>query len=235
MTARWRAQLFTTVFIGWSILCCLLMVPAFLLPRRAALKILKIFFFGVIPFEKIVLGLNYKVIGREHLPAAGRYIVAAKHQSIWETLKMPVLFKDPAIVYKRELARIPLWGWYMRKTGMIAIDRGGASKTLRNLVIRAQAALADGRPLIIFPQGTRVPVGMTAPYQVGIAQLYKELQVPVVPLALNAGLFWPRRGPKRGGTVTLEFLPPIPPGLKPREFLSQLEAQLESASNKLTF
>jgi 1-acyl-sn-glycerol-3-phosphate acyltransferase len=165
---------------------------------------------------------------------AGACIVACKHQSAWDTIIWHALLDDPAIVMKKELLSIPFYGWYSVKARMIPVDRKAGAAAMRSMLRAAQAAADLKRPIVIFPQGTRVAPGVTAPYQPGIAALYRALNVPVVPVALNSGLYWPRRGfSRRPGTVQLAFLEPIPPGLPRDAFMAELEKRTESASNAL--
>jgi 1-acyl-sn-glycerol-3-phosphate acyltransferase len=186
--------------------------------------------------ERWILGLRYVVQGTEHLPTNGGYIVAAKHQSAYETLKLPLLFARPVVVVKHELLQIPFWGWYAAKAGMIGIRRGRPREAMPQMIAGVRAALALGRTVVIFPQGTRVAVTDTPvdkPYKRGIYQLYRETGATVVPLALNSGLFWSRNAIiKRGGVVTFQFLAPLPPGLPEEAFMAQLEtvALAEAAS-----
>jgi 1-acyl-sn-glycerol-3-phosphate acyltransferase len=146
-----------------------------------------------------------------------------------------VLFHDPAIVLKKELLRIPIWGWYLQRSGMIPIDRGGAAKALAGMMAAAHKAVAENRKIVIFPQGTRTAPGEQRPYKSGVAALYQELNLPVVPMALNSGLLWPKNSfMKKPGVITIEFLPPIAPGLARSEFMTRLKDALESAADQLT-
>jgi 1-acyl-sn-glycerol-3-phosphate acyltransferase len=184
-----------------------------------------------------VVGLDYEVRGHANIPQ-GPALFAIKHQSAWDTLAVASLLPQPVVVLKRELFWVPFYGWYARRAGMIAIDRGAGAAALRRMLRAAQAAVTKGRPLVIFPQGTRtLPAsqgGTAKPYQPGVAALYGELGVPVVPVALNSGLFWRRRAfRKQPGRIIVEFLPPIPPGLAKRDFLAQLETVIETATARL--
>jgi 1-acyl-sn-glycerol-3-phosphate acyltransferase len=159
-------------------------------------------------------GISYRVIGRENIPK-GACIIAAKHQSALETFKIHLIVDDPAIVLKRELLNIPIIGWYMSRSGSIPIDRSGRTKALSGMTVAARKAAADGRPIVIFPEGTRAAVGETRPYKSGVAAMYQDLNVPLVPMALNSGLLWPKDSFfKKRGLVTVEFLPPIPPACR---------------------
>ena len=161
-------------------------------------------------------------------------VFAFKHQSAWETLVLHLLLRDPAITLKRELTQIPLFGWYLTHAGMIRIDRAGGARALRTLIDDSRAALTRGAEIVIFPEGTRAPVGGRNPYHPGVAALYLHLECPVVPVALNSGVFWPRRSfIKRPGRIALEFLPPIGPGLDRKRFMAELEERLEGATERL--
>ena len=185
----------------------------------------------------VIIGLDYEVRGRGHIPA-GPVIFALKHQSAWDTLAVPALIGDPAMVIKRELFWVPFYGWFAKRAGMIGIDRSAAASALRRMLAAAKHAIAAGRSVTIFPQGTRtVPRsrgGAARPYQPGVAALYGELDVPVVPVALNSGLFWGRRAFRKvPGRIIVEFLAPIAPGLPKRDFLRRLEAEIEAATDRL--
>ena len=199
---------------------CFLMLWALPLPRRQMLYVVHLWLRQMAWLENHIGGITYRVVGSAYVPA-GACIIACKHQSAWETLKLHLLFSDPAIVLKEELLNIPLWGWYLRRVGMIPIDRAGYTKALSSMMLAAHKAVAAGRKIVIFPQGTRIAPGVTKPYKSGVVALYQELNLPIVPMALNSGLFWPKNGfLKKPGTITVEFLPPILPGL-PREAMME--------------
>jgi 1-acyl-sn-glycerol-3-phosphate acyltransferase len=185
----------------------------------------------------VIAGITWEVRGSHHIPA-GPALFAFKHQSAWETLAVPVLLPAPAMVIKRELFWVPFYGWFAKRAGMIGIDRSAGSRALRRMLQAARRAKADGRPVVIFPQGTRtvprIRGGAAKPYQPGVAALYGELDLPAVPVALNSGLFWGRRAfRKEPGRIIVEYLPPIAPGLAKREFLRRLEGAIEQASARL--
>jgi len=181
-----------------------------------------------------IMGIEFDVRGRENLPANGPFIIASKHQSAWDTLIYNIIVLDCAYVVKRELFSFPFFGWFLWRVGMIGIDRKGGASTLKQLVANCKARLAEGRSIIIFPQGTRTAPGTQNPYLPGIAALYAQCNVPVVPTALNSGMFWPRRTfLKYPGTIVIEFLPAIEPGLKRREFSARLEAAIEPATTRI--
>jgi 1-acyl-sn-glycerol-3-phosphate acyltransferase len=161
---------------------------------------------------------------------SGAVIVAAKHQSMFETTELQQILDTPATVMKSELGRIPLWGRLTRAYGIIPVDRDGGAASLRRLLRAAGEAVAEGRPIVIFPEGTRVAPGEAPPLEPGFAGLYRALGLPVVPVALDSGRIWPRRSfVKRPGTVTMRFGPTIPPGLPRKE----AEARVHAAINAL--
>ena len=220
-------------FYIWGAAINLAWVPALALPRMATVRGQTYWAKGVLWLTRITAGIRFEVRGAENLPD-GPMLIACKHQSAWDTLIWHVIARDPAIVMKAELLAIPVYGWYCRKAKMIAIDRDAGPSALRKMVGAAREAVEAGRPVIIFPQGTRVAPGAVAPYLPGSAALYGALGVPCVPVALNSGLFWPRDGwARRAGTIVLEYLPPIAPGLRRREFMATLEERIETASARL--
>jgi 1-acyl-sn-glycerol-3-phosphate acyltransferase len=176
---------------------------------------------------RILLGVRSKVEGE--IPA-GPVLFAAKHQSMYETLEVLVLLGDPAVVVKRELTSIPFWGAIAKKHGVIPVDRAGSATALRIMLKAARAAVAEGRSIVIFPEGTRVAPGEQPPLRAGFAGLYRQLHLPVVPVAIDSGRLWGRRQfVKRPGVITFRFGEPIPPGL-PRE---EIEAHVHAAINVL--
>jgi 1-acyl-sn-glycerol-3-phosphate acyltransferase len=182
---------------------------------------------------RVIVGTRFAVRGIDNIPQGG-VIIASKHQSMFETFALFTVLERPTYVMKQELARIPLWGWYARRAGMIMVEREEGSAALRKLVAGVRSAIERGRQVIIFPEGTRRPPGVEPDYKGGVAHLYRMTNAPVVPVALNSGLFWPRRQITRHpGTIVFEFLPPIMPGLPSRAFLERLQAEIEAASDRL--
>ncbi len=228
-----RSLLFHICFFIWTAFWALALMWMLLIPRRAMVWIITQFFRSYMLFERGILGLHYEVKGLENLPQ-GPCIIAMKHQSAYETLKLHHLFGDVAVILKRELMFIPFWGWYQAKAGMIPVDRGAKGVAMTSMLNGARKVVAQGRRIVIFPQGTRIKPGAIRPYKSGVAVMYDELKLPIVPVAMNAGVFWPRHGfLVRPGTVTFEILPPIMPGLTRDEALKQLEAVVETASDRL--
>lgn len=185
---------------------------------------------------QLILGITYKVQGLEHIPHSEKgMILACKHQSVWETIMFSALFEDPAFVLKNSLMRIPFMGLVLKKLEMIPIVRSGRKslKTFSLMLKKAEKAIAQKRPIVIFPEGTRTLPGAQSTYHTGVYTLYQRLQVPVVPIGLNSGFFWERRKfCKKPGTIFLIFAPPIQPGLKRVDFMKQLKQRIEDASHQ---
>lgn len=183
--------------------------------------------------EKIC-GIKFELRGEENLPKDKPVIIASKHQSLWDIVVFFAIIKNPALIAKQEVNWIPVLGLYSKKAGTIGVDRGAAMKALRRMVEDARDALGKKRSIIIFPEGTRRAPGAEPDYKPGIAALYTRLDTPCVPVALNSGVFWPRRKFLRNpGTIVLEFLPLIEPGLPRKEFMAVLQTRIEDASHRL--
>lgn len=224
------------VFQGLVIASLVLLAPACLfmiLPRAVTRVVARIVVHGWLALLRLTVGLAYEVRGREHLPD-GPCLIAAKHQSAFETLALQVILKDPAFVLKRELTLIPVAGWGMWRLGHIAIDRSAGASALMSLIRQAKQRVAEGRQVVIFPEGTRSTPLSAPTYRPGVAALYRALQVPCVPVALNSGVFWPRNSAwKFPGRIIIEFLPTIPAGLASGPFMERLEQQVEERTEAL--
>ncbi|HWK46181.1 MAG TPA: lysophospholipid acyltransferase family protein [Stellaceae bacterium] len=228
-----RALIFNLGVYFWTTAVGMTGLPVMVLPRRFVVPFCRFWAAGLLTWLRLTVGLTHEIIGRENLPS-GPYILAVKHQSAWDTLILNVLIHDPAIVCKRELLWVPVLGWYLAKSGVIAIDRDSGARALKLLLTRSRAVVAEGRPIAIFPEGTRAPVGVTLPFQAGVGALYGLLDVPIVPVALNSGLFWGRRAfLKLPGRITVDIRPVIPPGLNRRVAMARLEAEIRTATDRL--
>lgn len=228
-----RSTIFFIVHVLWALVPPILFMWVLVLPQRFSFAVIKYWQWQLSWFEKVILGLDYRVEGLEHVPE-GACIIAAKHQSAWETCKLNVLFENPSIVLKKELTYVPIWGWYGAASGLIPIDRKAGVKALTAMKNAANIAKAHGRKIVIFPQGTRLKLGEKKPYKSGVAALYRELDLPIVPMALNSGLFWGKGAfLKKSGTVTIRFLPPIEAGLSRKDMMRRLESDLEAACDAL--
>jgi 1-acyl-sn-glycerol-3-phosphate acyltransferase len=229
-----RSTLYQILFLPWTLILCVGYLPLLVAaPRLIVQHAARFWLEGALWMQKYVLGLSFEVVGAENLPKGGA-ILAAKHQSAWETMVFHRLVGDPAFVLKRELLRLPLIGWYMRRTEQIPIDRASRGTALKQMLEKGKRAVAQGRSLVIFPEGTRQPTGHAGRYHSGVFKLYNALGVPVAPIALNSGLFWGRNAFLRHpGKITLKILPPIPPGLDREAFMSRLQNDIETATRAL--
>jgi len=187
--------------------------------------------------EKHILGLSFEIRGKENIPQDSSYILAAKHQSAYETLKLHHLLDDPTIVLKKELLDIPLFGTFLKKLDVIAINRKSKEEAINSIIEGAKRMSDQERPIVIFPQGTRVNVNETTqdkPYKGGILKMYSNTDMPIVPLALNSGLFWGRNSfIKKPGKVIFEFLPAIESGLSDKKVMATIEERLEEKTISL--
>jgi 1-acyl-sn-glycerol-3-phosphate acyltransferase len=220
-----RSLAFNVALIGWTALLGVVGLPA-LVGERATRRLGWLWACGVLWLLRVLVGLDHELRGQR---PAGPALYAVKHQSAWETIALHVLIPDCAFVLKRELLWIPVFGQYLHRTRMIAVDRKGGTRALRRLTDEAAARIAEGRSVVIFPEGTRTAPGETRPYHPGVAALYERLGVPVIPVALDSGRFWGRRSfVKRPGRIVVSFLDPIPPGLPRRDLMARLQAAIEA-------
>lgn len=228
-----RSLLFNVAFFTWTAALLLAALPLTPLRRGPLFRLGRAWARGNLALLAGLCGLGYEIRGRANLPATP-CILAAKHQSAWDTMIFLLLVDGPSFVFKKELLWVPLFGWYLQRAGCIAIDRKGGARALRRMVEAARRALRRGQYIVIFPEGTRVAPGHKRPYHPGAAALYTQLGVPVVPVAVDSGLYWGRRSfRKRSGRIVLELLPPIAPGLPRRRFAAELETAIEEASARL--
>jgi len=228
-----RSVLFNLLFYLNLVILLIAAIPTLVLPRRAVLGMAKLWGRTTLWLLRVVCHIDVEWRGLEKIPPGG-IVVAAKHQSVWETFALIVLFPDPTFITKRELMWIPFFGWYAWRGGMIPVDRGAGRTALAGMMVQARKALAEGRQIIIFPEGTRRPAGAEPKYKFGVAHLYAQAGVPCVPVALNSGLFWPRRRFLRfPGTVRVEVLDPIPPGADRDAFFARLQDEIEAATGRL--
>lgn len=228
-----RSILFNVWFFGTLAVCLMLLWLFFLFPYTVMVAAIRQWARVALWGLKAIVGLDWTVRGMERLPS-GPVIIAAKHQSAWDTVAPLLLFPDAAWVMKKELGRIPFWGWYARKCGSIFVDRSAGLSALKKLAAGALDRLAAGRSVLIFPEGTRTPPGQPPAYAPGVAALYTQANAPVVPVALNSGLFWGRRSfIKKPGTIVIEVLEPIEPGLDRKVFMKTLQDRIETATQRL--
>jgi 1-acyl-sn-glycerol-3-phosphate acyltransferase len=228
-----RSILFNALFYVNITVRMLVALPTIVLPYAFLHGVLRRYARSSLWLLRVICGTTVEWRGREKIPH-GSCIVACKHQSAWETFALFEILDDPTYVLKRELMWVPLFGWLARRAGMIPIDRGARISALGRMAARARTEIARGRQIVIFPEGTRRAPGAAPRYLSGVAYLYAQTGLACVPVALNSGLFWPRRSWRRlPGTVLVEVLDPIPPGLDRRAFLARLQSVTEAATARL--
>lgn len=232
-----RSTLFNLCFYVITGISCILLLPTLILPRSVYMIVVYFFAGTTALLEKYILGLSYEIRGLENLPKSGSFLVASKHQSAYETFKLHILFNDPAVVLKQELLKIPFWGQYLAKSDVIAIDRSTPKVAIKSIQEGARRVAKQGRPIIIFPQGTRVKPETTSkekPYKIGIIRMQEATGLPIIPMALNTGVFYPKNSwCKKPGRVVFEFLPTLDIKENVGDTLKELESILEERSNAL--
>ena len=228
-----RSIAFNVLFYANLAVQAIAALPTLIMPRAAILAVARFWARTNLWLLRSVCGITVDFRGFEKIPR-GPLLVACKHQSLWETFALVLLLPDPAYIMKRELMWIPFFGWYTAKAGMIAIDRMRGSRALTGMSASVKRELARNRQIIIFPEGTRRPPGAPPQYKYGVAHLYVETGVACLPIALNSGLFWPRRSLRlHPGTIRVEILDPIPPGLANAVFFERLQREIETATTSL--
>jgi 1-acyl-sn-glycerol-3-phosphate acyltransferase len=228
-----RSLLFNAAFFSLTAALAIAAVPLLLLPRGAMVALMRLWARCVIALLRAICGVRLELRGMEHIPP-GPSVLVAKHQSAFDTIVWLALLPDAAYVLKKELLSIPLYGWHARKVGMIPVDRAGGGPALRAMLRAAQAALAAGRQVVIFPEGTRTAPGQRVPYQPGVVAIAGASDAPVIPVATDSGRIWGRRAfHKRPGTIRISVLPPLPPRLPRARLLPALEEVIETETDRL--
>jgi len=232
MTAL-RSALFNLLFLVGTAMAAVLALPLLFAPPRAMIAYVRGWARLVVGTLRLVCGIRVEVTGLDRVPP-GRAIIAAKHQSAFDTVVWLTLLPAPVYVMKKELLSIPVWGWLARRCGHVPVDRKAAAAALRGMVRAAGAALAAGRPVVIFPEGTRSAPGQRLPYQPGVAALAVATGAPVVPVATDSGLSWGRRAfQKRPGVIHVSILAPLPSGLRREALMARLEDAIETETTRL--
>ena len=228
-----RAILYGFWYYGVTVVLAILYLPLLILPRAALRAGIKQWARLLIWGLRVIGGVRLEVRGLERMPS-GPALLAAKHQSMFDIVPAFAFMPDALFVMKRELVRIPVFGWHNVKAGSIVVDRGGAANAMRKMLADARERFKEPRQLLIFPEGTRRPPGAEPDYKPGVAGLYRELEVPCIPVATNTGVHLNSAGlPTSPGVVIYEVLEPIPPGLKRVEFMRTLQDRIETASTAL--
>ncbi|HEU5048081.1 MAG TPA: lysophospholipid acyltransferase family protein [Rickettsiales bacterium] len=228
-----RSAIFNAGFWILILVLGLCGLPFALVYPPAVFTVARLWGLGTLWMLKVLCGITYEVRGREHMPK-GAAIIASKHQSAWDTVVYWILLERPAYVLKRELLFFPVFGWYLILLKNIYINRKAGASAMKHMLREAKRRAAEGRPIVIFPEGTRTAPGATAVYHPGVAAIYQNLGIPVVPVALNSGKFWSKNAfVKKPGVIVIEFLENITPGMKNRDFLAKLQNVIEDACQKL--
>lgn len=228
-----RSLLFAVSFYLWTALVAVICTPILLGPVSWTLRMFHVWGRGLVLLLRVIGGVKVEIRGREHIPT-GAALVAPKHLCMFDVFAQFTWLPASVFVMKKELGYIPWFGWYAAKAGAIDVDRGGHAKALKSMVRRAKVLFARDRQIVIFPEGHRGVPGQAGDYKPGIAALYRELDVPVYPVATNSGAHWSAKGVTlTPGTIVFEYLEPIPPGLKRAEFMRILEERIEAKSNEL--
>jgi 1-acyl-sn-glycerol-3-phosphate acyltransferase len=228
-----RSLVFVALFYLWSVFVAVGLSPLLLGPRQLVMKMINVWGKGIVWLLEICCDIKVEVRGKQYMPTSGA-LVASKHQCMFDVFAEFAWLPNACFVTKKELMWIPFFSWWAYKTRMIVVDREGGATTMRKLIKDAKDRFADNRQLLIFPEGTRTAPGAPPAYKPGVAGIYREIDVPVHPVATNSGVHWPAHGFIRTpGVIVFEYLEPIPPGLKRAEFMRLLEERIETASNKL--
>jgi 1-acyl-sn-glycerol-3-phosphate acyltransferase len=228
-----RSIVFNLAFYLVLFVYLIVALPTLAMPRGVLIALVKNWSRVNFRLLRWICHIDYQVIGAEKI-GHGPLLVASKHQSLWETFALMTVFDDPAYILKRELIWIPFFGWCAWKAQMIPVDRGAGSQALADMTKRAKTEVERNRQLIIFPEGTRRSPGAEPRYKFGVAHLYSEIGVPCLPVALNSGVFWPRRSFRRyPGTIKVEILDPIAPGMDKQAFFARVQSDIETATARL--
>src|ERR1700678_201526 len=228
-----RSLIFSLLFYGFFAVSAVMATGISLISPKSLPPFTRFWSRAWLAMYRVICSVNYEVRGKENIPHGG-CLLAVKHQSVWDTCALFAIFDRPVFVLKSELMFIPFFGWALARLGCIPIKRGTGKSALDNMVRGTRVALTQSKQVVIFPEGTRTRVGQPADYKTGISHLYTALGVTCVPAALNSGLFWPRRSLlKPPGTITVEVLPPIPPGLDRRVMFERVVSGIERASERL--
>jgi 1-acyl-sn-glycerol-3-phosphate acyltransferase len=229
-----RSLAFNVLFYGIMVVTIIITAPwSLFISRDHLMSFVRAWANSSSELMRLVCKTEYEIRGIENMPKGG-YIFAGKHQSFWETFAFIPVLRDPCYIIKRELLHVPIWNWYAVKARMVFVSRGKGQQALKEMSVGGARETAAGRPIMLFPEGTRRTPGAPPAYKFGVTYLYRSLNVPVLPVALNSGLYWPRRKFLRyPGKILVEFLPPIQPGLSAEEFQERLVQAIEGACDRL--
>ncbi len=230
-----RSWIFTLLFIVWTGFLCTALLPLTWIGQKQASLAGRIWAWGIVWMLKLICGITHKVEGIENLPD-GPCVIASKHQSAWDTMIFFYLMKHPVFVMKKELLKIPLFGNFMFKMGMIPVDRAGGAGALKQMLREVKLRFKNGMSLVVFPEGTRTNVGEISKYHPGIASIYQDPEIDVlfVPVSLNSGLCWSKNSIiKKPGVITIKFLKPFKKGMDRKEFMKELQNNIENGCKEI--
>ena len=230
-----RNLIFSIIFFSGIVFISIIFLPALILPQKFVLTGGKLMGYWTSFCLRIILSVKIKVLGNENIIQNRKFFIAASHQSMFETFYLQTIFNSPIFILKRELILIPIFGWYLKKIGSISIKRNKVSKDNLSFFDDINKALANSkRPLIIFPQGTRVKPEERPPFKKGVARIYEELKISCQPVAINSGYVWPKRGSKTPNKqITISILPSIDYQMEKNEFVNNLEKKIYSELNRI--
>ena len=230
-----RNVLFSIIFFLGIILISIIFLPSFILPKGIVLAGGKLMGYWTSFCLKIILSVNIKVLGKENIQNDKKFFIASSHQSMFETFYLQTVFNSPIFILKKELTYIPIFGWYLKKIGSISIKRNKISKDNLNFFDDVKNIINTlKRPLIIFPQGTRVKPNERPPFKKGASRIYEELKISCQPVAINSGYVWPKNGPKTPNKeITISILPLINYGMDKNSFVDELEKQIYNELNRI--
>ncbi len=228
-------KIFSIIFYSGVAFVCVIFLPSLIMPKSVSIFGGKLLGYWSKFCIKYFLATNIKIIGKENIFINERFFIACTHQSAFETFYLQVIFQGPKFILKRELTKIPIFGWYLKKIGSIAVERNKISKENINFLDQIKISSQDNRPIVIFPQGTRTEPNERPSFKKGVTRIYKELNIHCLPVTINSGEVWPKNGDlKRKKNITISILKPIEPGLENEEFLNLLQRKMYEALNRTT-
>ncbi len=226
-------KIFPIIFYSGVVLVLITFIPALIMPRNISIFGGKILGHWSKFCVKFFLSANIKIVGEENILGNEKFFIACTHQSAFETFYLQAIFKGPKFILKKELIKIPIFGWYLKKIGSIAVERNKISKEKIKLLDEIKISSKDNRPIVIFPQGTRTEPYERPNFKKGVARIYNELNINCLPVTINSGEMWPKNGElKKNKNITITILKPIKPGLESKEFLDSLQSAMYEVLNK---
>ena len=226
-------KLFSIFFYSGVILVCIIFLPSLFMPKNIAIFGGKILGHWSKFCLKLFLSTKIEIIGKENILNSEKFFIACTHQSAFETFYLQAIFKGPKFILKKELIKIPIFGWYLKKIGSIPVERNKISKEKINFVDSIKISSQDNRPIVIFPQGTRTNPNERPDFKKGVARIYQELNINCLPVTINSGEVWPKNGNlSKNKKITITILKPIKPGLEGKLFLNSLQNTMYDVLNK---